>query len=153
MGALTENESDLLRTKHTFALGAQRFRENQVCLSLSERILIEDAYGALPLLSIWGGEGIYMGTPAVGHLPLPEGWPDLKRIGRPAIVVAAIDLAVPWRERPTFSDLRNVFVGIELDLKRVGADVFHRAPVRPEDILDIWQPGRVEYDRFSELPR
>ena len=43
----------------------------------------------------------------------------------------------------------KLFVGILLGTRGNYAAVF---PVPPSDIIDIWQPGRPEYDRLPGLP-
>ena len=109
-------------------------------------MFVEEVLGCDSLLSIWGGEGIYM---AAGDM-----WPELRELGRPAIVVAAIDLSSERGIRHVArAQVQKVFVGIELDLQLAIADVFYRTPVPPEDILDVWHPGDEEYDRFPDLPR
>lgn len=43
--------------------------------------------------------------------------------------------------------LNKMFVATLLGLGDRTADVFFRAPIPSSMILDIWQPGHVEYDR------
>ena len=110
-------------------------------------------HGCAPLLSILGGEGIYMGTPAVSHEPVQKGWPDLRKIGKPSIVEAVIDLSAPRRQHPTFAPLPQVFLGIERGLELTLADVFYRALIPPDDIIAIWQPGDPDLRSPRGLPR
>ena len=134
---------------HTYARADERVikaREDQVCLILSRRVFVEEVLGCESLLSIWGGEGIY--------ITADDMWSELRELGRPAIVVAAIDLSSERGiKHVARAQVQKVFVGIELDLQLAIADVFYRTPVPPEDILDVWHPGDEEYDRFSDLPR
>jgi hypothetical protein len=143
-GALTETERVGFHESHVFARGHQAHREGQVCLVLGRQIL-EEVHGVSPLLSTWGGEGIYMAAPELRT--------RLEQLGRPAIVVTQIDLSSDHRTHLTFPSLSKLFVGAVLDTEGRGADVFYRAAVPPEDVLEIWQPGHPEYDRNEGLPR
>jgi hypothetical protein len=129
--AITRAQRDeLLRGGHVFC-DSERWRrkgrENQVCF-ISSRRLFEQAPGAcIRFLSMWGGEGIYMSNGGGALRPL------LRTLGRPAIVVVDLDPKVQCRTDG-------------------GLDVFYPAPVPPERIVDLWQPGHQEYDVHSELP-
>jgi hypothetical protein len=152
-GAFTVAERDTLRATHVFAQGAQRLRENRLALCMG-RQAFADPSGFESLLSIWGGEAIYMGTPQVLCLPLPHGWPDLRKVGRPAIIVAAIESSPEhWLDLHWHHPLGQVFVGIELGLEDAYSDVDYLAPILPEDVLAIWQPRDVEYGGFPGLPQ
>jgi hypothetical protein len=140
-GALSAPEAAALHASHVFSQRTQQHRENQVCLSLS-RNTFRDVAAVDSLLSIWGGEGIYMTS---GGRKMEA---CLRRTGRPAIVVALI----PVERSKTFPDLSAVFVGALLKFDDVGADVFHRAPIPAEGIEAIWLPGDPNYDAFAGLP-
>ena len=120
-------------------------RAGQVCLSLGRDVFGQDPWGCEPLLSCWGGEALYRG--ASGREERLSG-----AMGRPAIVVAAIDLRGSWRSSPAHPFLVQLFVAKAAG-SRVWADVFYRRAVEPGDILAIWQPGDPEYDRFEGLPK
>lgn len=144
--AITAQEAADLHKSNVFAQAAEKHRENQVCLILS-RNTFRHVGGVEPLLSMWGGEGIYMTGPS------QEMEPRLRQIGKPAIVCAFIDLASsPGRFR-TAPLIHKVFVGALLGLEDVGADVFYKSPVPPENIEAIWTPGDPDYDSFEGLPR
>lgn len=141
-GDISVPEHDLLLAEHVFATGSAENRRDQVCLALSRRTFTWQASGVQPLLSHWGGEG--MRGPHNGRL--------LRSLGRPAIVVALLDLTMPGRHL-FFPCLENIFVGAFLGLEDVGADVFFRSPIGGDRIEAIWQPGLAEYEGLGELPR
>jgi hypothetical protein len=142
LGLLTDEAGEHLRAMNVFALGAEQNREDQVCLILGRDGLNDN--GCTPLLSRWGGEGIYMADP---DSEAPSAF-----IGRPAVVVAAIDLSVSHTISPTFPSLGKLLVGTLLGTEQRYADVCLRAPVPPKDVLAIWQPGDRDYDRHQHLP-
>ncbi len=148
-GAISQPEADSLHRAHVFAVAEDSNRRDQVCLALSKQVMHTRAHGCVPLLSIWGGECIYMSS---GQTPSLER--RLKTLGKPSIVSALLGFggADDARHR-VFPALHKVFVGARLGLEDVGADVFYRAPVAPERIEAIWQPGSRHYDQFSDLPR
>ena len=143
-GALAAAERTRLERQNVFALGDDAGREGQVCLILGRSAFDESAGGCEPLLSMWGGEAIYW---AVADDP------NAPQLGRPSIAVARIDVSAADQELWIFPSLAKLFVGILLGTEGQYADVFLRAPVPAEDIMDIWQPGHAEYDRHPDLPR
>lgn len=118
-------------------------RENKLCLVLSRTVFDDKAHSCEPLLSNWGGEGIYF---FCGK----EREPKLRKIGTPTIVSAALDIAAvqTW----TFPSLLKNFAAKALGLEGLGADVFYLGDVPPDHILDFFHPGMAEYDRHVELP-
>jgi hypothetical protein len=142
---LSQDEREVLAARHCFATGSQANREGQVCLVLGRTAFDEEPHGCTPLLSTWGGEGIYMGLSEDRHVVL--------RLGRPAIVVTAIDLSVSHKVSPSFPSLSKLFAGTLAGTEQRWADVFLRSSIPPTDIMDIWQPGDSNYDRHDELPR
>ncbi len=145
--AITPAERDQLHAKNVFQIGNHGSRGDQVCLFLSTADLEDEASGVDDLLSTWGGEAIYW------NVIDAELGPRLKGLGIPTLVVAGLDLSVSEVNDSIFPGVAHVFVGRLLDLKKCDADVLLHRPVPPEHILDFWQPGSPEYDRFSELPR
>lgn len=143
-GFLDVAARDSLRASHTFALGGHRHREGQVCLTVGRQVFDETPWGCEPLLSTWGGEGIYMAR--------EDRWPLLQQLGRPAIVVARVDLSASHKVHRTGPPLDRLFVGARIGAQLLFADVFYTTAVPPEDVLAIWQPGHAEYDRHTELP-
>lgn len=146
-GDLTIELRDLLSTANVFHEKDPHNRVDQVCLILSRRTFDHSSHGADPLMSEWGGELITMSGGGAALRP------SLRELGKPTIVVAAIDLSESWKRHATYPSLHKVFVGRLLDLGDLGADVFYRKPVLPEQIIDIWQPGHPEYERHKDLPR
>lgn len=148
-GTISEVERDALLGTHALAgpLRAQhQARAGQVCLIGSRTTLDRDPGAVAPLLSTWGGEVIYM--PVVSHDRA-----RLRAIGKPALVIAALDIAAdPEPKEHRFSpELNRVFVARRLGLAG-GVDVFYRAPVLQDHVLGIEQPGDAGYDRHRGLP-
>lgn len=149
-GAISREERDALLAAHALVEDQRlqhQSRAGQVCFIGSRTTLDRDPGAVAPLLSTWGGESIYM--PMASHDRT-----RLKTIGKPALVVAALDIAtepeLPKHHR--FSpDLSKVFVGRRLGLNG-GVDVFYRAPVPREHVMGIEQPGDRGYDRHRGLP-
>jgi hypothetical protein len=142
-GHLSDRDRERLRQRNLFALNDARYREQQVCLVLGRSGL--DDSGVVPLMSRWGGEAISMAD--------PDSTEPAAFIGRPAVVVTAIDLSVSHTVSPTFPSLGKLFVGAGLGTNGRYADVLLRAPVPAGDIVSIWQPGDAHYDRHRTLPR
>lgn len=151
VGAISDAEREAFEVGNQFADPAWSFRvpitEGQVCLILSRQIFDGSPRGCAPLLSIWGGEAIYF--------PLEERHRQrLRSLGRPSIVVAALDFSVePADRHKCYPSLANCMVGIRLGFNDLGSDVFYRAPVPQENIEAIWHPGDAAYDRHRQLPR
>lgn len=143
-GAISDEVAETLLRHHLFAIKAAEHRDGQVCLILSRRAFDDAVPGVETLLGTWGGEIIYRGT---SHRP------ELSQLGRPAIVVAHLDIAGGDRRHLIFTALSRVFVGAALDLPDAYADVFYRASVSAAHIEAIWQPGEPEYDCYPKLPQ
>jgi hypothetical protein len=131
-----------LRAGNVYALNAQENRDGQVCLVLGRSIFDQPSNGAIPLMEAWGGEAVNGGPQDAQTNPV---------IGRPSIVVAAVDLSVSWRVSPTFPALDKMFVATLFGLQDHTVAVLFRAPVAGSMVLDIWQPGHAEYDRHVPL--
>lgn len=146
---ITSAERDMFLAGHLFAAGAgkhwtrqAKWRGAQVCLIISRHQLDEDWTGVEPLLTTWGGEILYF--PLRG-----QHGARLRSLDSPSLIVAALDIA---DERHRVHSLSRLFVGARLGLY-VAGEIFYRAPVPPEDIVGIYQPGDPEYDRHTHLPR
>ncbi len=126
-GAISAAEAEAFHKAHVFAAGEEEHREGQVCLVLSERLFERDPEACLPLLTSWGGEGLYSSS---GSAPFRE---RLGRLGVPTRVVALLAIEDASKHK-VYPALHRVFVGSFLRLPDVGADVFYRAPVPPEYI-------------------
>jgi hypothetical protein len=111
-GHLSEAERGLLRERNVFGINEAEYRENQVCLVLGRDGL--DDTGVVPLMSRWGGEAIYMVDPDSEASPA--------FLGRPTIVVTAVDLSVIHTVSPTFPSLGRLFVGTVLGTEQRYAD-------------------------------
>lgn len=133
-GGISTAEAANLHKAHVFATGEQCHRENQVCLVLSKRLFEQDPGACLPLLTTWGGEGMYKSSGAVS---LPE---RLRNLGSPTIVTALLEFGSDGSPHRVFPALHKVFVAVILGLSDVGADVFYHASVTPEHIECIREP-------------
>lgn len=108
-------------------------RQDRVCLILGRSHLESDwPYGVEPLLTTWGGEGLYMGAGALDLRPL------LKTLGRPSIIVATVDLSEPHRSIPVWPGVANVFVGTALHLEEPGADVIYPRSIPADQVEEVW---------------
>ena len=134
----------MLQSSHVFETDEAQYRAGQCCLFLPESMLLNSSYGINPLLNTWGGEAIWK--------PRSDAERDwLGKLGRPAIVVAYLDLSPGQTVYSMFPDIQKVFTARLLNLEIV-ADIFYRRPVPAEHIRAIWQPGDTEYDKFEDLP-
>jgi hypothetical protein len=142
-GHVTAQQAERLLATHVFAQRDGRGRRDQVCLALGRRPLVSGD-GVRELLGMWGGEAQYASSFEMREF--------LRRLGRPSVVVAAIDLSASGRHdvRP---GVLKTFVGTDLGLSGAGADIMYRAQVPAAAIVEIWQPGVRSYDRFRNLPR
>jgi hypothetical protein len=142
-GAIDGELRDLLASKNALEWWNAESRENQVCAVLGRGTLDEEADGVSSFLETWGGEGIYF---AWDQTPTEDG---LKQLGRPAIVVIRLDLTDG--ERAWCYSLGRPFVE-QLIGSEPKAEIFYKGDVPAEDVLAIWQPGDLEYDRHHRLP-
>ena len=129
-GAISATEAEIFHKAHVFAAGEEEHREGQVCFVLSERLFGRDPEACLPLLTNWGGEGLYRSSSSI---PFRE---RLKTLGVPTRVVGLLAIEDGSKHK-IYPALHRVFVGSFLGLPDVGADVFYRAPVPPERIERI----------------
>lgn len=131
-------------TGNVYEIGNEEGRTGQVSLIFGRRVFDDDPSGCVPLLTQWGGEAMRGG---------PGDAPELKSVGRPAIVVAQLDIGRRHDDPYTFPPLSKLFVGSVLGLGEQIAETHYRRPIPREDILGVWQPGHPEYDRHTRLPR
>lgn len=145
-GQISPETASALRAGHAFAVGTAKGRRNQVCLVLSHRVFCIEPGSCEPLLTTWGGEAVYKTSSAqIRQI--------LERVGRPAIVTALIDVSGPTVRSSFHPALHKAFLGSFLGLEEYWADVFFRAPIPPQQIESISQPGDPWYDDFDKLPR
>ena len=124
--------------------GATAGRTGQTCLFISSQLLDNDVDAVERLITIWGGEGLYMSRS--GSFLTPT-------LGIPSIVVADIDLSVDPSIHCVWPGVLRCFVAQVLGLSDIAADVMYKIPIAPTRIRDIWQPGQPEFDRHEELLR
>lgn len=133
-GVISVHEANAISKAHVFADGEQQHRAGQVCLVVSRRVFERDPHACLPLLTTWGGEGLYMSS---GAALLRR---RLTELGSPAVVVALFEVGARAPRSRVFPSLHKVFVGAALGLTDVGANVFYRAPIPPNRIERIESP-------------
>jgi hypothetical protein len=141
-GHVAAAQAERLRATHVFRKDGASGRQDQVCLVLGDDAL-RTGRGVVTLLSMWGGEAQYAPTYELREL--------LEQMGRPSVVLAALDLTAPGKH-DVWPGVLKTFVGTQLDLQGAGAAVHYRAPVSAAAILDIWQPGHPAYDA-TRLPQ
>lgn len=157
-GAITDSARQAFEYGHQFVLKGWEERvkctEKQVCLLFSREIFEHDAHGVEPLLSTWGGEAIYFPIDAE-YGEHSEHGKRIRTMGRPSIVVADIDLSArPFGTKHYIApSLGSCFVGMHLGLEDAGAEIMYKAPVPTANIVDIWHPGALDYDRHTRLPQ
>ncbi|MFI7356072.1 hypothetical protein ACIBTP_19255 [Streptomyces avidinii] len=133
-------ESSVFKTER-FA----RFRLNKICVVGNRQPLHDRRIG--DQFSFWGGEAQYNGA----------GWEKLasdrvKRLGRPALVVALLDVTDPKVAVLSSRELVCPFVGSFMGLPEVGCQIDYGADVPGSRIEAVWQPGDAAYDEFERLP-
>jgi hypothetical protein len=128
--AISDVEAEIFHKTHVFAVGEEKYREGQICLVLSGRLYERDPDACLPLLSSWGGEGLYRSS---GSVPFRS---RLTQLGTPARVVALVALE-DSQKHAVYPALHKVFVASLLELNDVGANVFYRSPIPPEHVERI----------------
>lgn len=146
--AFGEHERVALLRGHMYGCGearSRRRREGQVCLVIGRSVFDHDPDRVSPLLSSWGGEGIYFSSGVTGLQPL------LRSLGTPTVVVTALPLQRDRRRMRWFPPLPRLFLAIVRGLPASG-DLFHSGPVPADAIVDLWQPGHADYDRHPRLP-
>lgn len=149
LGVLTDDERDELLGGNLFQRpGGTAYREDQVCLFISREVLNHSVAGIWSPLTRWGGEGIYFG---VYSDEVKMG--TLRALGRPAVVEALLDLADGWETHQVSPGVLRSLVGKVLAFEDYSASVLYRAPVLPEHIVSVWQPGDEFYGAHTELPR
>jgi hypothetical protein len=97
-------------------------------------------------LEQWGGEAIRRSATAA---TLPD---RLMHLGRPSIIVLALDLSDP-HEYNAWPGLLPTFTATLIQPDERGCTVVMKRDVRPEEVLTIWHPGDAQYDSFERLTR
>jgi hypothetical protein len=146
-GSLSDQEREHLLAHNLFAAGDDTSnRECQVSLFISRRVLDDEIAGIWRLLTTWGGEGIYFGSLD------DQVEARLRTLGRPAIVVARIELSASRRVHLVFPGLLKSFAGRCLEFESYDSSVHYYSPIPGDQIIDTWLPGHPEYDQHTELP-
>lgn len=147
-GAITDADRDALLRGHMYGCGeahSRGQRAGQVCLVTGRSVFDHDPDAVRPLLSSWGGEGIYFSSGTARLEPL------LRTLGTPTVVVTALPMLTDHRSMRWFPPLSHRLLAT---WRRVPghADLHYSAPVPPDAVVDLWKPGHPEYDRHRELP-
>lgn len=147
-GAMADADRDALLRGHMYGRGeahSRGHRAGQVCLVIGRSVFDHDPDGVHPLLSNWGGEGIYFSSGTARLEPL------LKTLGTPTVVVTAVPMLAGHRMMRWFPPLCHLLLAT---WRRAPghADLHYSAPVPPDAVADLWQPGHPEYDRHRKLP-
>jgi len=148
-GYLTEPQWGELLRSHVFTGDDKRTLEarGQGVYLLVGRAALDLARPHLcEWLAMWGGPTLFEGC--------AEDLQDvLKGLGRPTIVSVALEF-VNERFRPPVSEpLGLVFSSVALKDSEAATEIRYSSLVPPKDIVAVWHPGDLEYDRHSELPR
>ncbi|MEU1290260.1 hypothetical protein [Kitasatospora sp. NPDC005856] len=147
-GVITEAERAALRAStaltHEKPFIAQ-LRLGKVCV-ISSRQPLADSW-PVSFLTYWGGEVQQFG-PAWESVD----YDHVRRLGRPSVVVAAIDVTCPAACVPG-RELLFDFIGTRLGLDGNGVTFHYTADIPGEQIVDIWRPGHPEYDQHLHFPQ
>jgi len=130
-GVFSCGEAEVLKRTHVFARGGQQYRESKVCLVLSKNHRERNLEDCLPLLTTWGGEGIYRFAEAEPILD------QLQRLGTPTVVSALVEINDGVLKMSIFPSLHKAFVASLLGLEDVSAEVHYPAPIPPASIEHI----------------
>lgn len=143
---ITDDEREAFHDSHVFAAGGHRNRENGASVIVGTWPFHGRPHACNPLLSIWGGEAMYMSGERINEQ-------RLRQLGRPSIVVAQLLFDPPERIASYSRTLLRAFVGTRLGLEEPSTQLHLREPLLPEEIADVWHPGDPNYDRFPGLPQ
>lgn len=149
-GHIGADVCDELLRSHMFAVGDGSLsgRRDQVCAVLSRTAFDTAPRGCAPLMTCWGGEGIYMALHRDSEMRR-----GLRRLGVPSIVVVDIDPSTASRGPNCWPSECDIFRSRSGGRDAVYGDYHHYGPVPPDGIVNIWQPGHPEYDLHPLLPR
>ncbi|MEV8529255.1 hypothetical protein AB0451_34795 [Streptomyces sp. NPDC052000] len=147
---ITRAEHAALRDSSVFTAGDKwaQYRVGKICLAGNAQPLHDRPHRFQHQLSNWGGEAQYA-TSAWDHLDSTR----VKRLGRPAIVVALLDVSDPRVAVVASHALIYAFVASHRCMANVGSQIDFEADIGGSQIEGIWQPGQQEYDQFKRLPR
>lgn len=144
-GEISTPQRDHCLARNVYAIDNVAGREGRICLVVGRSIFDGDGGGLTPFLGGWGGESMNGG-------PGPDEDPVLRQLGRPSIVVAAVDLGASGNRPYAAPSLPKVFVGKRLGLNDAFGEIHVTSRMQGDHILDIWHPGDPDYDRHLSLP-
>lgn len=147
LGHLSPEERNHLLSGHVFVEGREHGRAGHASLFISRTPLDRMLHGVWPLLTTWGGEGIYMAQG--GHSMRDK----LRALGVPTVVVVDVDLGPDPAVHGIYPELWKLFAARLLGRQPLSADLLYKASVPPEGVVALWKPGDPEYDKHKRLPR
>lgn len=146
-GHMAAAERDVFLSNSIFASGNTAGRRGQVCAVVGRTVFDEEPEAVDLPLRMWGGEAIYWAHERAALAG------RLRALGKPSIVVINLILTRHSQHALFAPSLSKLFVGRLLQMPETYGDVRYYGRVRPEEIMDIWQPGHHEYDRHHRIPQ
>ncbi|MFE2283344.1 hypothetical protein ACFXDJ_04125 [Streptomyces sp. NPDC059443] len=144
---ITAEEHQALRESSVFKTDPYvKYRVGKVCVVGNQRPLHDRRIG--DQFSFWGGEAQYS-----SGLWSDSSSDRVKKLGRPALVVALLDASDPTVAVLSYRELIYHFVGSYLGFEGVGFQIDYEADVPGDRIEAVWQPGDAEYDAFPRFPQ
>lgn len=145
-GYVSREVADELLKGHVFATREHDNRERRVCFFLSTRVLSERVGNVWYLMTRWGGEAISFSSRSAAF------GEHLKKLGRPAVVVADLDISEPHATHRAWPGILHAFVAKYLGNRDAGASLHYTRDVEGGRVVEIWTPGHRRYGQFKELP-
>lgn len=148
LGHLSSEEHQRLKVGHLGVAEPTRARGRWgfVHLTVGEAVLDSTASVEL-LLGRWGGEGIYFSVAGEADRAV------LRTLGRPTLVVCALQLDATSLSALSFHRLAQVFLGAARGLADATADLIVTRTVTAAEIESLAHPGDEPYDAHPDLPR
>ncbi|WP_162793138.1 DUF1974 domain-containing protein [Streptomyces globosus] len=146
-GVITAGEHEALRESSVFKTDPYvKYRVGKICVIGNRQPLHDRRIG--DQFSFWGGEAQYS-----SELWSKSSSDRVKKLGRPALVVALLNASNPKVAVLSYRELIYPFVGSYIGLPEVGCQIDYEADVLGDQIESVWQPGDAEYDQFPRFPR
>jgi hypothetical protein len=143
--AINEAERDRLLDGHIFATNEADHRAGQVWFFLSRHTLDLRWNSIWRFVEFWGGEGIYWNFERTNMED------RIRTMGKPTVVRAG--LKATTMEPGAIRSLLKPFVGRFLGFEDHDSEVCSHEAIPGDQIFDIWQPGKPEYDKHENLPQ